>query len=1630
MFSHQLKIGKSVSLTDDSKSSASRFSLLLEKSSKKKNKHASLWSKRNEVIRSPSSPMANNDSLSLPEVFVSNCSPPSSPECSPRTQKRSSKYDLFSPFGRSSSLPIFKSKTHPRYAHDDGVKYCLGRECVKRNKKTIAVKVCHHTECQESNDMTPLDLCDDCDQAIHVGQAICHLRFQLPKNFKRTASIRSTNSDSGNEEEPESKHFDKKNRGYASARRFFNINSNPVSSRKKTSKSKLLEQANKGCFYKSTNYHCFVQLTRGWERMFRRSKQPRRGFGSALDLRPLELQVSLKPSKSNNDMMRRYGEMTSMDNKRGSLPPDFDMRSDYSSSHAPNLRRRHSFSSMEMMASLFRDTFLMGNQRRGIFRLKGRFQLRGVEVYLKPARKCSMLVIEKGHEMLRIQFYKSGSETETETEVVPAVKGRSLKDALAPLFEKRGLSFDTHSVFLDASHTPLPLAFDIYPLGGNDLHVKAIDDIQVDKRIIEIAKQPLTKEKEKEENERRNLSKREQLIKANASHRGKKNLSSYLGESESRLQSPGLNGRRVGTAAGPNLRDVTRSFNDILSYYRINGIDYVKEDDEDEVDFGEDQNEKEFFMEESWTTVIDFSPDLTKKSKDQQEAIWELFTTEANYLRKLRPIMKLFLRCLKSLQKEGHLLEIEVDNLFGNITDIWKANHTLWTQYFKPVVDQARKDKQIILPSSLFMCFSRFGEICHPYIKYCLEEEKCLRYLKENIKENEKFRTYLMWCEDHDICHRLKLTDLLVKPMQRVTKYQLLLRAILKKTSNQDERNTVSEMMTNVERFLNKVNSELRIRQEQKRMQNVVVRLDSYMPVEPVNDEVEKILSDYLTLDLNCNVPFLSAVEHRCVLMEGSFKMIEKQNRTDVYCFLFTDIFLITKPKRNNEKFKVIKQPFRLNKIVIHPLKESGFLFIYRNEYGSLINAFVLQAPIADQNKWINNIDKATRRYMNARSGHGSTYDFFDDDGMMAAPIAHASPHQSPGQERRPSWQYNPKHSNSSSEFQPQIVVHDQLPSKDIRKPRSYSIEPRRVTSPHVEIAQLSESFDSNSKVARSVSEPKSEKKSREHVTSSSSSPASVKEGGRKKSSTRRRSNSNGVSYWSGSRPSSMIVERKAVDDYMAESFLTQEKRYRSGSLGLDSPAEEESETRRNESFRSTSSDTVLIRSQRGKLKSMKTSSSAPEVRRMVSDPSIVNPADDSTLSYCSGTGIHGENISVTSSSTSVSTDKGALSRESSFNKFRRNEISVLDEGTDGSDLVVNSFNFLDIEADLKESLVDDASDLELVTHRALVDQESQTDECDVQNSMHVNRESQTEIITDQSMISQESQTDSMPTPVVECDETKDIEIQCDLITRLMDTECDHSTESHCEVAVTFDSVDSPFTRSDGRRSSDTNMPRKLYNGDVALRSCISEVDLRPSLQSCEEQHCQSLSDDPSREPENVNNNKSQRFASPGMQALHFLSKSLEQSFDQFKSKVTARKTTRDSSSPVSLHKIALLNSSPDVTRKDAGQLQSKSPSKRATWHVDSAQALERLDKEVLGSSKDDLSMPNSNAIDVDKEHEKPKRPDRKKSRAKRKEEKKKRKKREKETAEIEAGVFSGPNLDRRKAQKLFLENSLMHEKP
>lgn len=44
----------------------------------------------------------------------------------------------------------------------------------------------------------------------------------------------------------------------------------------------------------------------------------------------------------------------------------------------------------------------------------------------------------------------------------------------------------------------------------------------------------------------------------------------------------------------------------------------------------------------------------------------------------------------------------------------------------------------------------------------------------------------------------------------------------------------------------------------------------------------------------------------------------------DVYCFLFTDLFLITKPLKKAERTKVVRPPLMMDKVVCRELRDPG----------------------------------------------------------------------------------------------------------------------------------------------------------------------------------------------------------------------------------------------------------------------------------------------------------------------------------------------------------------------------------------------------------------------------------------------------------------------------------------------------------------------------------------------------------------------------------------------------------------------------------------------------------------------------------------------------------------------------------
>uniref|UniRef100_A0A8C4MRX2 Pleckstrin homology and RhoGEF domain containing G5 n=1 Tax=Equus asinus asinus TaxID=83772 RepID=A0A8C4MRX2_EQUAS len=588
---------------------------------------------------------------------------------------------------------------------------------------------------------------------------------------------------------------------------------------------------------------------------------------------------------------------------------------------------------------------------------KGDRKSTGLNFFKKKARRRH--TDDPSNECFTLKF---DLNVDIETEIVPAMKKKSLGEVLLPIFERKGIALGKVDIYLDQSNTPLSLTFEAYRFGGHYLRVKAKpgDEGKVEQGVKDSKSLSLPILRPAGAGapalERVDPQSRRESLDILAPGRRRKNMSEFLGEASIPGQEPStpascsLPGSSSGGSggsdswknraasrfsgffsSGPSTSAFGREVDKMeqleskLHAYGLFGLPRLPRRLRFDHDSWEEEGDEEeeddacLRLEDSWRELIDGHEKLTRRQCHQQEAVWELLHTEASYIKKLRVITNLFLCCLLNLQESGLLCEVRA---------VRKGLGSARNRCFAPSAP------------------GQFGSLFKPYIRYCMEEEGCMEYMRGLLRDSDLFRAYVTWAEKHQQCQRLKLSDMLAKPHQRLTKYPLLLKSVLRKTDEPRAKEAVITMISSVERFIHHVNACMRQRQERQRLAAVVSRIDAYEVVEGSSDEVDKLLREFLHLDLTAPIPGASPEETRQLLLEGSLRMKEgKDSKMDVYCFLFTDLLLVTKAVKKAERTKVIRPPLLVDKIVCRELRDPGsFLLIYLNEFHSAVGAYTFQA--------------------------------------------------------------------------------------------------------------------------------------------------------------------------------------------------------------------------------------------------------------------------------------------------------------------------------------------------------------------------------------------------------------------------------------------------------------------------------------------------------------------------------------------------------------------------------------------------------------------------------------------------------------------------------------------------------------
>ncbi|XP_073410373.1 pleckstrin homology domain-containing family G member 7 isoform X3 [Dendrobates tinctorius] len=419
-----------------------------------------------------------------------------------------------------------------------------------------------------------------------------------------------------------------------------------------------------------------------------------------------------------------------------------------------------------------------------------------------------------------------------------------------------------------------------------------------------------------------------------------------------------------------------------------------------------DFTEYEFtnIKDKSWDEIrstqnIENKQIIRSSNRKRQEAIWELFTSECSYfLEHLLVLKRIFFHTLRLLQSNDHLLDVDPVRLFGNLEELNQESLTFATSLFNTIESEELGFTTSFSLSLTDLLTKYFKDnLCLSHQIYCLNYTSAIIYL-ETLKQRDDFATYLKWCEQQEQCRRLHLTDLLVAPLHRLTRYPLLLKNIWKKSNDAAEKVSIYSMKEKVESSIRDLEGRVKWldkSQKFRQLQDVIV-----WPCLWERDKrffIPEGLKHYFK---DTNVETMLSSPNRHLLYEGRLTLSESTRLLDVYLLLFDDFLLITKIKRNKRKSssleastmypslhpelqaiikeggycKVLDQPIPLDRLTIKGIDlfhvtavygmKPAFLIQHENRYQQCIAAFILQANTESAKKmWISQVETAISCY-------------------------------------------------------------------------------------------------------------------------------------------------------------------------------------------------------------------------------------------------------------------------------------------------------------------------------------------------------------------------------------------------------------------------------------------------------------------------------------------------------------------------------------------------------------------------------------------------------------------------------------------------------------------------------------------
>ncbi|NWH82528.1 PKHG1 protein, partial [Piaya cayana] len=272
--------------------------------------------------------------------------------------------------------------------------------------------------------------------------------------------------------------------------------------------------------------------------------------------------------------------------------------------------------------------------------------------------------------------------------------------------------------------------------------------------------------------------------------------------------------------------------------------------------------------------------------------VQEIVETERMYVQDLKSIVKDYLDCITDQTKLSLGTE-ERSALFGNIRDIYRFNSELLQD-----LENCEND-----PVAIADCFVSKSEDFHIYTQYCTNYPRSVAVLTECMRN--KMLAKFFRERQEALQHSLPLGSYLLKPVQRILKYHLLLHEIENHLDKDTEGyDVVLDAIDTMQRVAWHIN-------DMKRKHEHAIRLQ----------EIQSLLTNWKGPDLT---------SYGELVLEGTFRIQRAKNERTL--FLFDKLLLITKKRDEMFVYKAHILCGNLMLVEVIPKEPLSFsVFHYKN---------------------------------------------------------------------------------------------------------------------------------------------------------------------------------------------------------------------------------------------------------------------------------------------------------------------------------------------------------------------------------------------------------------------------------------------------------------------------------------------------------------------------------------------------------------------------------------------------------------------------------------------------------------------------------------------------------------------------